>query len=149
MGELADIAASGRAIEIRGKNYLLLPLTFADFGHLESWVEGLPLEIAKLHMKGLEPAERQQLLQAAWDDSKPGTIGLSSPELTTMLQSARGAIQLLWLSLRKTEKDITTEQVGSLITPSNLHEITNTIMIISGMIDEEPSPPGSEDDENP
>lgn len=137
MGELTDAAGARHSMQITvdGKTWQLSPITLGDFAELESWMEMLPLTNIKPHLDGLQADERKMLLEQAYQDCKPGSISLSSPEAARAMQSLRGVRLLLFFSLRKMHPDITVDQASSIARIDNLEEMHDIIARLSGLDD--------------
>ena len=113
---------AGRPIRLRaaGCEYEVWPLTLADFGDLQSWVDAQfadPFDIASdaIARGDYTPAQEQYLLRMAMERAcapKP-QIG-AAPEADAMVRSMAGIKEMLYLAIRKGDAFFTREHAASL-----------------------------------
>lgn len=121
MSETARTTAAPRTIKLKGKEYRITPLRDRDFGEFETWVQDRAIAIAIRNSKELDEADRQSLIQHAYD--KAANITISSPESTRFMASIEGASKLLWLSLHHEHPDLTEDEVLTLLCDPDTLEV--------------------------
>lgn len=134
--------------ELNGVKVKLSLLTLGDLAEFERWVEGKAFRLLADNLKNFEdkdPAIADKIITQALnkvvrptDDESNEFDNLVSREMS----KPSGMQFLLWLSIKKTDPEITMEEVGCLITINNLEKIGLVLDRISGL-------GGQDSDENP
>jgi hypothetical protein len=119
MSSVAALTAQPRPFTVNGQEYFFHPLTIADLGQLQTWIDRQfpdPFEVVtKAIARGNFTVPQQQYLLAQAVDRavRPGRQ-IGTPEADQLLQSLEGVKQLLLLSIRKGRPDFTEEQAREL-----------------------------------
>ena len=106
---LTEIAATPTEVVLKGKTWRVSPLRDRDYGEFERWMQDEVLATAQRACTGLPTEERIALMKHAFDCARQLT--LNSLDGMSKLGSMRGAIKMLWLSLRREHPDVTEEEV--------------------------------------
>jgi len=109
--------STGEVTEI---NYLFSPLDDKDLGEFENWLKIRYLDLVKQQIADLEPEERRQQLESALRYASKITI--SGEDANSAQQSFSGIKYLAYLSLRHNKPDISTDEVGQLLTDPKISE---------------------------
>jgi hypothetical protein len=140
---LADLNATPRTITLGGEPYAVHPLTLADQGELQAWLDAQlpnPLDQAfdLIQRRNLPQPQAQYVLRNAQEMAAQTRIFLNSPEALPYLNSANGIVEILFLAIRKGRADFTRERAKDLIggmTPAavlKLQQATQLDMVLSG-----------------
>jgi len=133
MSNLTSLTGSPRTVTLGGEPYQVFPLTLADLGELQAWLDTQlpdPLAVVKRHIdSGGVPMEQAKFLYAeALKEASKTRIHLSSPDALVYLNGANGVIEMLYLSIRKGRPDWTRDQarkVFEALTPADIQRIQN------------------------
>jgi len=126
-------------IDLKGKQFEMSPLVLADLANMQQWFKELPLQKCKAELKEFgemyEDKKKRKLVNKAHEtyterseviDGKDIDIDLKKKvkeDMNTEFCSLDGIGRMLWLSLKKTQPDITLEQVASMIDLDSLVSI--------------------------
>jgi hypothetical protein len=111
-------AASGQ-FKIGENTYRIAPLSFAALGELENWVNRQfpdPRAVAKEMIDaGLPDAVAEKVAMEAFRLARQGSVKINSPEAAEVLATPAGAVQVLWLALRKHQPNLLRADVEKMI----------------------------------
>jgi len=143
--KLADASAAVMVIKHRGEEYRLSPLTVADLGELERWIETLHIERARRRITAwgddITPEQRDKIITAAEEAAAKSTA--LSADFAQSIMSIEGTVYLLYLSLRNAHPEITREMAAAMVKPGELEKWQDRLDKISGMSgdgDADPTP---------
>ena len=108
----------GDMLTVGQASYRLAPLEFADLQELEAWVFTRlpdPIQIAKELARDLPPDLAKDILLEAYEDVKNGARKLGSPEANRLLSTPDGFREMLYLSGRKYQPNMTREDWGRVL----------------------------------
>ena len=143
-----DITAAPLQTEVAGKPYRLSPLRDRDFGEFLNWCKDQFMDLAKRNLDGLEPADRQALLTAAYN--KASKMTLQDEECLNLMVSIDGAAYLLYMSVRREMPEITFEKARDICTdPEAMGEFSERINELNGFEVKPDEDPLEKDLENP
>lgn len=108
------VTAAPRPIMHNGTEYLISPLTDADWGELTAWLQTQYLDSIDRHLSRLpteaeRSAMRMESIRTAARITPSNEVGLS------ILQSISGMARALWLSLRKRQPSLTYPMIVELM----------------------------------
>jgi hypothetical protein len=106
MSNLTSLTGSPRTVTLGGEPYQVFPLTLADLGELQAWLDTQlpdPLAVVKRHIdSGGVPMEQAKFLYSqALAEATKTRLHLSSPDSLPYLNSPAGVCQMLLLTVRK------------------------------------------------
>lgn len=104
------------AVTLAGQKFRMRPLRDCDFGEFEAWVKRRYIDTARQMAEGLSEADRQTLLNRAFD--KAAVLTFSSPDALKLMVTVEGAAKLVWLSLRTEHPDLAEDQVKAWLSDS-------------------------------
>jgi hypothetical protein len=92
-------------LRVAGESYAVWPLTLAELGELQSWVDAQyrdPIDLVRDKLgSGMTMAQEQYLLKTALElASRPRAL-IGTPEADALLRSSEGVKQVLWRSIAK------------------------------------------------
>ena len=110
MNDFATLTAQPRALIVGSQRYLVYPLTLADWGQLQAWVDAQfpdPFEVMADALEKLETstAQQQLLFKLAMEAATKARRKIGTPEADAVLQSIEGFCQMLLVSIRKGQPD--------------------------------------------
>jgi hypothetical protein len=117
MNDLATLNGRGRPLSVDGATYLLYPLTIADLGELQAWVEAQwpdPLLKVRERLDEFPPALQRELVREAAALAARPKPRIGTPEADALVFSAAGWQEIAYLSIRKGRPDFTREQAARL-----------------------------------
>lgn len=110
----AAIASAAPTLVMLGdRQYQLNPLSGADMGAFERWVQTRYLALVKEQTADLRTEERERLLDNAF--ARAAAITFSSPQAIQALLTLEGATYALWLGLKRSHPELTLERVRDLL----------------------------------
>ena len=130
---LTTLTGSARTVVLAGEPYQIHPLTLADLGELQAWLDAQlpdPLALVRRHIdSGNVPMEQAKYLYAeALKEASRTRVHLSSAEAMPYLNGAAGVIELLFLSIRKGKPEWTRLQARTVfesLTPADIQRLQN------------------------
>lgn len=119
MHDVASLTGQPRKLTVAGRDYLLHPLTIADFGELQAWVDAQfpdPFEVvqAAIAKGAFNYVQQQFLLEKALAASTQGKRLIGTPEADRLLLSMEGVKRILVISIRKGDPGFTEEAARDL-----------------------------------
>jgi hypothetical protein len=147
---LASLNASPRSIPIGGEVFEVHPLTLADQGKLQAWLETQlpdPLGLVQVHIDRAKPSMEVQkfLLREALHEASRTRVFLNSPEALPYLNSADGIVEILWLSIAKGRPEFTRERARDVfgsMTPADVLKLQSATELDQVMAEPDPKAPG-------
>ncbi len=121
--KLEDISKSGITFSIKGKEYKLGVLTIRDLADFRQYCKGKKIKLIQETVK--EPEERIELISKILD---------SPIDETREMGTMDGICFLLWKALNKEQKELTLEDVDSLIDLDNIGEVSVVLMKLGGEV---------------
>lgn len=109
MATLPDMTAAPRTIRFGDREYLLSPLTWADWGEFTAWSQDCYLDTERRLAAHLDDDDRRAHMKAAVETAR--AIDETSPELQKVAKTIGGMARLLWMSLRAKHAEVTHAQV--------------------------------------
>jgi len=160
MNNIATLTAQPQTLAVDGKEYKVYPLTFADLGELQTWVDSQfpdPFAVVSKAMKSGEfnYAQQQYMLSQAIEKATRPKHLLGTPEADELLMSIEGCKKTLVLSIRRgdptfTEDDadrlfakMTEADIAKLNIAMNLDMVTNDPKELPLTVMPPPRPNGS------
>lgn len=164
--DIATLTATPRTVLLGGEPHQVTPLSIADLGVLQAWVDAQfpnPFDIANTEIERgrvtigpdgkpasvpYSVAQQQFLLETAARLREKGQRLIGGEEATAKLQTVEGTKQLLLISLRKTRPEFTLDDADALFKRMTLAEVsqlvilTNLDMVLSDP--KAPTPSGAE-----
>jgi hypothetical protein len=122
------LTAAPRRLTLGGEVYEVHPLTLADLGKLQSWLDSQlpdPMAAAQRHIDAVKPTMEVQkyLYRTALEQAGRTRIFLGTPEAAQYLNSIDGVIELLYLGVSKGRPAFTRDdarEVFSRMTPADV-----------------------------
>ena len=136
---LAQAMGSPVALELKGRQLQVRPLTLGDLADFEGWAKGQQLAAFRTASEGMDDAQRMMMLANMAREAVPEEIVQQS------MQSIGGVRYLLSLILRDTDGKPVSD-LDRLVDMSNLAEVSAVIYGISGIetdVENPPQPPAS------
>ncbi len=105
--DLASLSGAARlTLRVGGEAYPVHPLTLADLGELQAWVDSQyrdPVEIVREQLAGrkFSAAQEQFLLKTALEIACRPRALIGTPEADALIRSAAGQKRMLFLAIRK------------------------------------------------
>jgi hypothetical protein len=124
--DLATLTNQPRPLTIAGRTYQVYPLTLADLGALQKWVDGQfpdPLDALRGKLDGFSPEHQRFLLKDAAEAARKPKPQLGTPEADEMLERVDGLAELLYLGIRRGDAAFTREDAAALcggLTPADV-----------------------------
>jgi hypothetical protein len=142
MNNIATLTAQPQSLVVDGKEYKVYPLTFADLGELQTWIDSQfpdPFEVVSKAMKSgnFNYAQQQYMLSQAIEKATRPKHLLGTPEADELLMSMEGAKKTLTLSIRRGNPAFTDEEADKLfskLTEADVAKIavaTNLDMVVT------------------
>lgn len=128
MSELGSMTGAAKTVEIRGKEYKITPLTLEDLADFEDFIkkERKKETIESLKEAGLS----ENILADKIIEISKKSIGLD--EVNEFMSTMTGVKRLLFVVLKKHQKDIKEEDMGKLVTLDNFEEVGDIISELGG-----------------
>jgi len=139
-------------IHLNGSDYRIRPLRLSDFAEFERWVEDEPLRRAARNLQTVPSDMRGELLQAAQKEiSQERHLGNRNPgqiadillhrqqRVASCMMSVEGTIQILWLSLRAEQPDLTAEDIADKVGLDTLPYIHEKLDEMNGFSNPSPA----------
>jgi hypothetical protein len=131
MSNLTTLTGSARTVVLAGESYQVYPLTLADLGELQAWLDTQlpdPLALVRRHIDAANvPMEQAKFLYAeALREASKTRIHLSSPEALPYINGANGVIELLFLAIRKGRPNWSRDQARTVfesLTPADIQRL--------------------------
>jgi len=130
--KLEDIAGSGIAINIKGKEYKLGVFGMRDLADFRQYIKGQRIRIIQNTISDGE--ERIKIIDNILDSNVN-----ELKELSTM----DGVCFMLWKSLQKYQPELTLKETDDLVDLDNIKEISNIMMKIGGQVKNPPKAKGT------
>jgi hypothetical protein len=125
---LSRAAGSPLVWKVRGEDYVISPLTVKDFAFIEQTILAArpdPIETAlKVYDRLAEkhPEQAQRILDKAYEDAKQ-TNKVTPGEIEDWLKTSDGITTGLWLSFKKTRKEMKREEVDKMLVDLTQDEV--------------------------
>lgn len=121
MNNIATLTASPQVLRVDGKEYRVHPLTFADLGALQVWIDSQfpdPFEVVSKAIKSgnFNFAQQQFMLDKAIEKATRPRHLLGTPDADELLLSAEGYKKVLVLSIQKGDPSFTDKDADNLFT---------------------------------
>ena len=127
----ATLTAAPVTLTLNGVEYRMSPLTDADMGELERWIQRQVLEVARESLPPLpDPGdshaylvcknEREMIIRMAIEESCRAS--LDSAMGMNLLSSLQGLARIYWMQLRKHHPQITVSEVYGLLADKGIRE---------------------------
>ena len=123
--DLGTMTAAPKDIMLKGKTFTFANLNMQELGRLEEWVKQQHIRTLKDALKDEDPEVRASVLAKA-------RLTLSGEEIMQSTGSYSGLLYLLWLSAKKSHKNITPEQLGELFDPTEVADMDKLVDTLSG-----------------
>ena len=131
---LSQAVGKGLEIELRGKKYIVEPLTVGDVADLESHIRSMRLQDFITAAKNTDMDSSEKLTIITTLASEPVSMAQGNE-----IDNVRF---LFWSALRKKQPEITMEEINELISMDNIDEMNAILEGLSGgETDEEVNPP--------
>ncbi len=129
--DAATLAATPRLVTLGGEPHRVSPLSIADFGRLQEWVDRQspdPFDLANAQVATgrYNAAQQQFLYRTAMELALQGSCRIGSPEADERLRSLDGFREILYLSIAKAEPGFTRADADRLydrMTPGDLARV--------------------------
>ncbi len=156
MNDIASLTAQPTMLRLGGAVYAVHPLTVADFGKLQAWIDRQtpdPFDVVDRRISlgklvvgpdGAESrvpyamGEKQHFYKLAADLSVAGRKLIGTPEADELLRSVPGMVEQLYLSISKGDPSVTREKCQeivdniSAVQVQRLGAATNADLVMSG-----------------
>ena len=112
MSGIATLTAQPKTLTVAGVERRFHPLTFADIGELQSWMDRRaadPLDAIRGRLDGLPEAIQRDLAREALRESCRPRPLFGTPEAGTLLGTVAGSVEVLHLMLRPGDPGSTRE----------------------------------------
>lgn len=150
MNDIATLTAQPQILRVDGKEYKVHPLTFADLGELQAWVDSQfpdPFEVVSKAMNSgkFNYAQQQFMMQQAMEKATRPRHLLGTMEADELLLSVEGTKKILVVSIRKGDPSFTEKDADELFEKltqadiAKLESATNLDMVVQDPKDEPPS----------
>jgi hypothetical protein len=150
---LPEMTAAPGQFRIGDATYRIAPLSFAALGELELWVNKQfpdPKQVAKEMIEaGLPESIAEKVAMEAFRVARQGGVRVNSPEAAQVLASPAGAVQVLWLALRKHHPDLKEPDVARLIDEIEPEEYRAIESFVYGEKDDPKAATGAEKKKRP
>jgi hypothetical protein len=128
---IADLAGTPMRIVAGGEAHEFHPLTVADMGDLQAWVDGQfpdPFDVARRQIaRGDMPqAQQRYILELAMNAAVRAPHLIGTPEADALISSADGLVYMLYLGVRKAEPDFTVEDARAFAEKMNAADAAAT-----------------------
>jgi len=122
---------------LKGRNVTVSPLGVAELVAMESWISEAPLRRAMSIINsetGRLSVTEENRDKLVYEAVKEGAaLNMKSEEGQAMLESLSGVRFVLWLSMVKTDKSLTQEDVFDLVDLDNLKTVSEALDRVSGL----------------
>ena len=130
-------AAAPTVVEVNGESLIFSPISYYDMGQFENWMRE-QFEVNSFNAldrsRITDPEEKDRIRNQMFKASHE--LSFSCAEARGYINSIEGLVQLAYLSLRKTNKDVTPELVAAFFNDLDaLREVVRKVFSISGMIE--------------
>ncbi len=140
MNDISTLSAQPQTLSVDGKEYKVYPLTLADLGELQVWIDSQfpdPFEVVSKAMKSghFNVAQQQYLMNQAMEKATRPKHLLGTMEADELLLSAEGYKQVLIVSIRKGDPSFTASDAEELFKKmtqadvAKLERVTNLDMV--------------------
>ena len=140
---ITQLAQTPQEVEIKGKAYMLSPLTLADVADMMMWFVDKPLDECKQEIEKYgaiyDDKTRRRTVNAAkkahderrevinGQDIDQPLVDRVKKDMNREYSSIDGVARMLWLSIRKTKPEATLEEVRELVDMQSLVAIKQMI----------------------
>lgn len=114
------------SLTIDGERYDIHPLTIADFGDLQAWLDRQlpnPLDVIRPHLQNYNAAQQQAILRAAVEVASSRRALIGTDEASAFLSSIEGVREMLYLAIRKGRPEVTRAEVAGLASKLSVGDI--------------------------
>lgn len=113
MTTTADATAAPGTLRLHGVEYRLRPMTYADIGEFERWMQDEHIAVTRRNLQ-YEPEEfRAPLLKEAYE--RAGRIHMDSRDGEAIQSTFEGAGRVLWFCLRQDQPKMVLSDVQKLL----------------------------------
>ena len=151
MRDIASLTGQAARITVAGRDYELYPLTLADFGELQTWVDQQfpdPFEVvnAAIEKGSYTMAQQQYLLDRAIVQATSGKRLIGTPEADRLLLTMEGMKRIIFASIRKGDPSFTEDDARELYLVMGIAHLAavQQITTVSMVVGDPKSPSGSE-----
>ncbi len=142
MDDLATMTAQPQILRVAGREYRVYPLTIADFGKLQGWIDAQfpnPFEEVKkaIALGEFNFAQQKFMLELAMEKATKAKAKIGQPEADELLMTMEGYKQVILLSIRKGNPSFSDADAQELFESmtfadiAQLQQATNLDMIVS------------------
>lgn len=142
MDDLATLTGQPQTLKVAGKEYKVYPLTLADFGKLQAWVDDqFPNPFAEVKkaiaLGDFTFAQQKFMLELAMEKATKAKVKIGQPEADELLATMEGYRQVLVLSIRKGNPAFSDAEAQELFEEMSfvdimqLQQATNLDMVVS------------------
>ncbi len=154
MNDPATLNGAPRSLTVAGVTYQVHPLTFADLGELQIWIEAQypdPITVAAAALAKLPTSLHKHLTTAALELASRPKPRLGTPEADRLLLSPEGFGELLRITIQKGDPSFTREQARLLFADMSLAQAAQVLKLtgLDLVVEPQPSPSqcgGGDDD---
>jgi hypothetical protein len=115
--DLATLTNQPRPLTVDDRTYQVYPLTLADLGALQKWVNEQfpdPLDALRGRLDGFSPEHQKFLLKDAAEASRRPRPRIGTPEADELLTTADGLAECLYLAVRRGDGAFSREQAAAI-----------------------------------
>lgn len=138
MDGLGRASGAGKIITVKGKDYILSPLTIRHFGMVEQQILSTrpnPLKMVAEAAADLPEELAAVMMKQAYQDAKKSNT-VTATEVTEWLETFEGMCFAFFLMLKKEQPEITHEDVYDIMsdmTPEEMAKLQEDQAQVSGM----------------
>ncbi len=114
---LNEIVAAESSFTVNGKTYQTSPLTAREHAKVQTRIlsmRGDPIEVARKLADVLNPEERKELFEKAYNDAVRAKI-VTAGEVDAFMNTLEGTVYCIYLSLQKYHPEIDEDEAASLV----------------------------------
>lgn len=109
-----SVTAAPHPVTFGDRHFLMSPLTDGDFEQLNNWLRSSVIQMARRSLTSdLTAEEREETLAVAMREARK--MSYLSEAGRTAMATVDGTAQLLWLGMRNNHKDLTSDEVRSMM----------------------------------
>lgn len=147
MTTTADATAAPGTLRLRGVEYRLKPMTHADIGEFERWLQDEHIAITRRNLENEPPEMRGPLLKEAY--ARASRIHMNSFDGEAIQSTFEGGSRIFWLCLRQEHPNMTLDDAQRLLCDPETEladlEMVNEVMAaierLNRPLDKEATPP--------
>lgn len=142
MDDLSTLTGQPQILRVAGKEYKVYPLTLADFGKLQAWIDDqFPNPFAEVKkaiaLGDFTFAQQKFMLELAMEKATKAKVKIGQPEADELLMTMEGYKQVILLSIRKGNPSFSDADAQELfekmsfVDITQLQQATNLDMVVS------------------